>query len=30
MIEAISARPELEIIEITRKNDWVSITAVGK
>ncbi len=30
MVEAISARPELEIIEITRKNDWVSITAVGK
>ena len=30
MVEAISARPELEIIEITRKNDWVSITAVRK
>lgn len=30
MVEAISARPGLEIIEITRKNDWVSITAVGK
>ena len=30
MIEAISARPELEIIEITRKNDWVYIKAVVK
>lgn len=30
MIEVISAQPELEIIEIIRKNDWVSITAVGK
>lgn len=26
----IEAQPELEIVEITRKNDWVSITAVRK
>jgi ribosomal protein L11 methyltransferase len=26
----IEAQPELEIVEITRKNDWVSITAVKK
>ena len=28
--EVIKAQPELEIVEITRKNDWVSITAVKK
>ena len=26
----IEAQPELEIVEITRQNDWVSITAVRK
>lgn len=26
----IKAQPELEIVEVTRKNDWVSITAVRK
>jgi len=30
MTEVISAQPELEIIEIIRENDWVSITAVRK
>lgn len=30
MTEVISAQPELEIVEITRENDWVSITAVRK
>lgn len=30
MTEVISAQPELEIIEIIRKNDWVSITAVRR
>lgn len=28
--DVIKAQPELEIVEITRKNDWVSITAVKK
>ena len=28
--KVIQAQPELEIVEVIRKNDWVSITAVRK